>query len=236
MSSYRVLNTRPKHQADSLNHLIENKGGVVFNLPVFEIQPVQFPVENTDKFDCLIFLSTNAVANFFQKHTPQGECIIAIGPATKFALEEQGVRDVICPSQFNSEGILLLPEMQSIKNKKIAIICGENSKSLLPDALKKRGAEIKSIICYRRNPVAYDMNIVFKTITDSDINCIVSTSLESYFALLLLFKNPKHRAWLLKNTICVISDEMKQQATKDGFSRVIQANNATSEAIVAAIY
>lgn len=235
MSSYRVLNTRPAHQADSLTRLIENKGGFVFNLPVFEIQPVNVNTENLDEFDYIIFLSANAVMNFFKGQFQNLTRIIAIGPATQSALEKIGIENIILPSQFNSDGILSLPEMQSVKNKKIAIICGEHSKSLLPDTLRKRGAEIKFIVCYRRNPIAYDMNMLFKKITDSKINCIVSTSLESYFALLLLFKNPVHRAWLLKKTICVISDEMKQQATHDGFAHVIQADNATNDAIMAAL-
>lgn len=232
MSSYRVLNTRPAHQAASLTRLIENKGGFVFNLPVFEIQAVPFDADNADEFDYLIFLSTNAVIHYFQKCTRQGARIIAIGTATKLALEKQGVRDVICPSQFNSDGILSLPEMQSVKNKKIVIICGENSKSILLNALRKRGAKAKSIICYRRHSIAYDMHIIFQKIIDSHIDYIISTSLESYFALLTLFENPDRRAWLLKKTICVISDEMKQQAINDGFLDVIQAKNAIDEAIV----
>lgn len=235
MSSYRVLNTRPAHQANSLTRLIEDKGGFVFNLPVFDIHPVKVNTENLNEFDCIIFLSANAVMHFLKEKVQNPARMIAIGPATQFALEKMGIENIILPSQFSSDGILSLREMQSVKNKKIAIVCGEHSKSLLPDTLKKRGAEIKSIVCYRRNPIAYDMDIIFKKITDSDINCIVSTSLESYFALLLLFKNPLHRAWLLKKTICVISDEMRQQATADGFARVIQADNATNDAIMAVL-
>lgn len=236
MSSYRILNTRPTHQADSLTHLIENKGGFVFNLPVFEIQSIEFDIKTIDDYDYIIFLSANAVKHFFKKNCQTPSHVIAIGPATKFALEKMGVKKVFMPTQFSSDGILSLREMQSIQNKKMAIICGENSKSHLPNALKKCGAKVISIICYRRNPIIYDMNIIFQKLIGNKINVIVSTSLESYFALLSLFQYPEHRAWLLQNTICVINDEMRQQATLDGFSRVIQANNATSEAIVAAIY
>ena len=235
MSSYRILNTRPAHQADEMTRLIENKGGFVFNLPVFDIQLVQFNADNLDKFDYVVFLSANAVASYFKKQALINGCAIAIGPATKSALEKIGIKNSILPSQFNSEGVLLMPEMQFIKNKKIAIICGENSKSLLPETLKKRGADINLIICYRRIPMIYDMSVVFKKLTDSNINCIVSTSLESYFALLSLFKNVEYRTWLLKKTICVISDEMQHQATTDGFSNVVQAGNATDEAIIRAL-
>ncbi len=232
MSSYRILNTRPAHQADGLSQLIKNKGGFVFNLPVFEIQPVQCNVDNLDEFNFVIFLSANAVINFFQKHVPVDVRAIAIGPATKSALEKIGIKNILLPSQFNSEGILLMPDMQSVKNKKIAIISGENSKPLLYETLKKRDAAVNSIICYRRNPIVYDMQVVFKKLADADINCIISTSLESYFALLSLFQKTEHRAWLLKKTICVISDEMTQQAIRDGFVKVIQATNATDEAII----
>lgn len=263
----RVLNTRPAHQAETLKRAIENGGGFVFNLPVFEIQSVVFQAENIDEFDYIIFLSTNAVVNYFkktrtlphafllapektecvshvsatfhadqkeiqQKRTQQGARIIAIGPATKYALEKQGAHDVICPSLFNSDGILLLPEMQSIQNKKIAIISGENSKSTVSEILKQRGADVTSIICYRRIPIVYDMNLIFKKLSEFDIHFIISTSLESYFALMTLFKHVDHRKWLLQKTICVISDQMMQQAKMDGFVRVREAKNATDEAII----
>lgn len=232
MPPYHVLNTRPAHQSESLTQLIKAKGSLVYHLPVFEIQPIQINAENIGEYDYIIFLSANAVVNYFNQKENKHAHVIAIGPATKLALEKMHIKDVMLPVDFSSDGILSMPEMQAVNNKKIAIISGEKSKSILPDTLKKRGAEVRSIICYRRNAIKYDMAVTFKKLKEFNVDYIISTSMESYLALLALFDRSEYRTWLLKKTICVISDEMRRRVIADGFLNVIQAKNATDEAIV----
>lgn len=227
-----VLNTRPKNQSNNLNTLIKNSGGNFFNLPAIEIIPVPFEKPDLNHIDFLIFSSANAVQYFFN-HINQKDfsCkLIAIGPATKMALEKLGFKNIIIPNNFNSNSILDLAILSNINHKNILIISGENPKLILFENLKSRGANVSNIYCYKRICPKYNMDIVFSVLTQKNINIIVSTSLENLKNLLLIFKDHLH--WLLEKKLCVISSEMRDFATKNGFTEIILAENATDEAII----
>lgn len=234
MINIGVLNTRPSHQADNLTCLIEHKGGRVFQLPVFTIEPITFQPINIDDFDYLIFQSSNAVHYFLHNQTLQSTTakIIAIGSATKKSLQGAGFAHVITPDHFSSEGILAMSLFQSISGKSILIISGENPKSLLSEKLTGRGAKITTLHCYQRTPVMHDMNVIFPTLMLNNITVVISTSAESFFYLMRLFEAPQYRAWILEKTLCVINERMAIEAQKMGFKSIIQADNATDEAIV----
>lgn len=238
MTSIGVLNTRPSHQADNLTRLIEQKGGHVFQLPLFAIQPVTFETIDPNNFDYLIFQSSNAVHYFLNQQNIKSTTaqIIAIGSATQKTLNKAGFDQVIIPDYFSSEGILAMPLLQNVLRKSILIVCGENPKSLLSDMLTKRGAKTTTVYCYQRTPILHDMKRVFPTLMQNDIGIVVSTSMESFFYLMRLFEAPSYRTWILQKTLCVINEDMATEARKTGFKSVIRANNATDEAIVESIY
>lgn len=208
--------------ATILNTRLTNAfGNDAFHLPVIEIQPIAVDSTAIVDFDYCIFLSANAVKHFCNAvfFHPRSFCI-AIGHATKTALIEKGYKKIILPSIFNSEGLLALPELQQVENKSIVIIAGENPRPLLRETLIARGAHIKTIFCYKRQPIAYDMNIIFQKLMQHNIKRIVCASSESFFYLMTLFQQPAHHAWLLQKEIHVIGDKMKMEAKTAGFVRV----------------
>lgn len=235
----KLLNTRPQHQAFHLTDLIEKSDGAVFHLPLMEIEPVAFESANLGDFDWVIFTSANAVKygiegqgsgidkHFFEKHPK----IIAIGSATKQALIKY-TNDVLCPANFSSEGILQMPELRRIQKKSIAIISGENPKPLLKNELTKRGAAITHLLTYRRKKINYNIEEIFPGLLRFDINVIPVTSNENFLYLLDLFSEKKYRDWLLSKTLCVINDTLQKKAIDAGFTRIIQASDATDQAIL----
>lgn len=230
-----ILNTRPAHQAIMLTHALQKKNHRVIELPLMTIDFISCDFASVIHADCIIFLSSNAVMAFFEKQaelipTLQKKIIIAIGTGTQKTLQEKGFHHVLIPTQFDSAGILQLPILQSIHHKKIAIICGENAKSVLSTVLAERGAIINVITCYKRVPIQYDANRVIQN--NKDIDTIICTSHDNLLLLIQLFSS--HREWLLSKTICVISTEMKKTAEKTGCHRVLLADNATDNAVVSA--
>lgn len=232
-----ILNTRPTHQSHHLARLIHEAGGAVFQLPLFDIEPIPFTPIKIDDFNIVIFSSANAVNYFFANNdrATSHTKIIAIGSATQRALEKFGFDHVNSPDIFSSEGILAMPILQEIKCLSIAIICGSNPKPLLQQVLFERGAQIKTIFCYARRPIIHPMETAFPALKKNKISTVICTSSESFSHLMQLFEHPKHREWLLKRTLCVINNEMKENAIAIGFHAVIQAENATDEAIIRAI-
>ena len=230
MKTIRLLNTRPTHQAKKLTAFIEKQGGDVFHLPVLDFEPVLFAPLHRKAFDYFIFLSANAVNYFFAQHSPRdfsNSQWIAIGPATQQALYKMVCKEIICPDCFSTAGILELSFLKNIQNKSIAIVSGENSKYSLPETLKQRSAILPNLSCYRRKKIEYNMDIIFPSLLEKKINSVISTSYESFLALLELFKKQSHHQWLINQTICVVTDQLNHDAVALGFKYVIQAKNAT---------
>lgn len=223
-----ILNTRPQHQANTLTDQLKKMGHHVIELPLFSIETIFFSAA-TDHSDMMIFVSANAVSAYFEQSKWVAKTVIAIGPATKAALEKEAISWAICPEHYASEGLLAMPCLQEIHNKSIKIICGERSKPLLKQELQARGAIVENVVCYRRNPIEYAITVLLPAL--SSVTDIVITSGESFEALLDLFKT--HTTWLLEKNIYVINDALRIGAERLGFRSVIQAENATNEAIMA---
>ncbi|OGT25400.1 MAG: hypothetical protein A3I77_03645 [Gammaproteobacteria bacterium RIFCSPLOWO2_02_FULL_42_14] len=228
-----ILNTRSETQSHELSSLLEFHGNRVIHFPLLKIIPIDFDSVESRAFDYFIFTSQNAVEQFFLRvHPfPKHAVVIAVGSATRNALENKGVKECIVPEKFSSVGILALPILQHIQERKIAIVSGENPKLLLSDALEKRAAQVTPIYCYRRVAMSYDMGVEFPRLQSAAIDTIILTSDENMTQCLQLFSGPTHRSWLLQKAVCVISEEMENRAKREGFQTVMLADNATNAAI-----
>lgn len=235
MKKLTILNTRPPHQSQSLTQAIETVGASVLHLPLFNIEPISFSPRDLKHFSHLIFQSQNAVAAFLkiQKNIPDFMSIIAIGSATQRALQEAGYAHVLIPDYFSSEGVLAMPAMQHVHNKTFLIVSGENPKPLLRNTLRERGAHITVCECYRRVSIAHNMKIIFDQLQTADT--IITTSGESLTRLLTLF-DASYSEWLFSRSLIVISGKMKMEAVSAGFQTVIQADDATDQEIMKAVY
>ncbi len=223
-----ILNTRPTHQADGLNQLLTTLGGKIISYPTIEIIPTDNITTQWDHFDIAIFVSANAVHFSIKKQGFSNISVIAIGPGTANALKQYGISNSIIPEQYNSEGILSLKKLENIDGKSIIIFCGENTRPLLKETLKGRGAKVTLAECYRRRcPKINEQDK--QALLKQTINIIISTSKESLNNLCAMIGNDKS---LLKIPLLVISPSMKTLAENQGWQTIICAPNASDQAVL----
>lgn len=233
MPNITCLITRPKHQADSLCQLIESAGGTCILFPTIEIIPLPnttLPIQSAlQQADKIIFVSTNAALPVLPNFsTPPSAPVFAIGRGTQKTLLLHGIEASIPQNdQFNSEGLLDLPELQAVQHQNIVIFSGKKGKTLLFETLQHRGAAVQYIPVYKRvKPKAN-----FEPLLLTPIDCIISTSGENLKNLWAM-AGRKHRDWLLKQQLLVISPTMKTLAENLGFlNPPLISANATDEAI-----
>lgn len=236
-----ILNTRPSNQAKQLTQLLESFGETVCHLPVINIVPLSHPIAIHPKTNWLIFLSQNAVSHFFLQISAKDlstlplKGIIAIGPATKKALKKYLDQKIIMPTTFNSEGILNLPAFSNPCAFHISIVCGKNTKPLLPLTLKARTATVNLIPCYERKPIPYTQKMLRERLEAHDIDAIISTSYESLQALCHLFHTQSLTDQLVTKRLYVVTPKMAEYAEMVGFTDIVCASNATDEAIITAM-
>lgn len=237
-----VLTTRPTQQANALCQAIENLGGRCLNLPCIEIvsdaahPDVASLMHTIDSFHCLIFVSANAVHSLLNSYpeAANGKTVIAIGPGTGNALADHAVTVDFIPEHYSSEGLLKLPELNQVSGQHLLIACGHQSRTLLANTLRERGAKVAVCCCYHRKLPNIDTDIALPTQQRQHIDCIIACSAESLHNLQQLLSNDL--AWLYSTPLIVISDKMAEQAKQSGWNTPIHiAENASESAIISTL-
>jgi uroporphyrinogen-III synthase len=154
-----IVITRPARQAAGLAREIAALGGRPLIFPAIVI----LPPADTDalreaqwqlsRYDIAVFVSANAVEYGVADavNWPARLLTLAPGPATAAALQAVGIGNVRIPTTtMDSEGLLALPELETVAGKRVVIFRGDSGRELLKSALEARGAHVTHVECYRR--------------------------------------------------------------------------------------
>lgn len=155
MKGKGIVVTRPRELAGGLAAAIEKAGGTAILFPTIEIEDAPPPraLRELDSYQLAVFVSPTAVQKVMATvgRWPEGLPAAAIGAGSRRELERHGVRGVLAPEQgADSEALLGLPALQSMKGKRVVIFRGGAGRPLLGDALRTRGAQVEYADCYRR--------------------------------------------------------------------------------------
>ncbi len=241
----KILVTRPLPKAQKLAWLIEQQGGEAIIFPTLMIEALnntntiitQF--ENLSNYHWLIFISPNAVnfspwANQRKKNYFKPVKIAAIGKATAKALENIGLTvDLVPNTGFNSEALLLMPELQSINGQNILIIRGQGGRETLAKTLQQRGAKVNYLEVYKRClPKTNNNSVIIKLIKQKKLNAITMTSGEALNNLMSLLAGRIMTSLILEIPLIVISTRIKEIAIKIGFKHVLVSASPADIAII----
>ncbi|MFH1494756.1 MAG: uroporphyrinogen-III synthase [Pseudomonadota bacterium] len=227
-----VVVTRPAHQAQHLAQLITSAGGEAIMFPVLEIldaadlRPLNTLIARLDDFDVAIFISPNAVSKALnliraQRQLPPQLAIAAIGKGSKKELEHCGVTEVVAPEkQFDSEGLLALPQFQDMHGKRVVIFRGEGGREMLGNTLISRGATLEYAECYRRSKPSIDTAPLLHRWARGEIHGVTVTSGESLHNLFDLL-GKLGQQWLKKTPLFVPHERIAQIARDMALAQVI---------------
>lgn len=241
LSNKTILITRPRGREKQLCSLIEQYGGNIIHYPVFDIQPpaeLEIPEliklrEQLHSFTMAIFISPTAVeqSKIYFPVLPEHLTVVSIGSKTRDALERQNVTVDIDPPGHDSESLLKLDAfmMPAIQGQRVLIFRGNGGRALLGDTLVQRGAQIRYVETYRRElPPADPLNEQQL----NSLDAITISSSEGLDNLVTMMDDPSQ---LIDIPLIVPSQRALSKARKHGFRSTKLANNATDEAILAAL-
>ncbi len=249
LSGLIVLITRPSNQISDTQQALEAAGAGVLSLPLIEIQALtdgeaiadlKHKVLDLDNYNCLIFVSNNAVSfggeiiNNFWPQFPVGVEVIAVGPTTAEAARQKFSCEVShATSGMTSEDILQLPQLQDIEQKKIGIVRGQGGRELLADTLRGRGAVVDYLEAYSRTPVKYEGRDFCERLRAAQVNVLAVSSGESLDRLTSLLIDS---AELMRQLdLLVPSPRVAERALALGYTRVHNAGGADPASFVEAL-
>jgi uroporphyrinogen-III synthase len=216
------LVTRPAHQAQVLCALLRQAGAAVRLLPLIAVEPVADPIaaaatlQRARGWDRWIFTSANAVQQAAALDGGPWPALAAAGAATAAALELAGHPGAAVPAADGSDGLLADPCFAAPAGQRILVVTGENTRSELPEGLRRRGAAVEVQAVYRRVPVAYPPPILADALAEAAVAVVPSAEA---LAQLLRLTPPSSRARLLALQLALPSPRVVEKAREAGFAR-----------------
>ena len=245
LAGFRVLVTRPAHQAGALAEAIEKAGGEAIRFPVIRIigrnpDIVTNELASLPSPDIVLFVSGNAVDFGLTAMLGSGATIAAVGPTTRAAIEAGGA-DVTISSDtgFDSETLLTHPALNDVRDKTIIIVRGESGRELLSDTLRNRGADVRYLSVYRReirHAPPEEIDSLDARFRQGGIDCVTVMSIETLKNLLQLL--PPTSLEALRKTPLVAPGARVIQTAKElvpGISAIMASGPQSADMINALI-
>ncbi|MCA0894728.1 uroporphyrinogen-III synthase [Microbulbifer agarilyticus] len=249
LAGQRILITRPAHQSDRWQALLQAQGAMVDSIPMLAIEPVtdadavqavKSLIMDFDQFDHAIFVSQNAVQFGFDwlddywPQLPQGPRYYAIGAATAKAICNRGAEPESCDSAaMDSEALLGLPPLQNPDGERVILFRGQGGRPLIGQTLAERGARVDYCELYQRLlPSAACEQLRSYAHTPDAITLHSGETLEN---LQRALEETGKRASLNDCPLILPSQRVAEQARALGFGKVFAAKNAGDAAMLDAL-
>ena len=232
--------TRPVGTAGTLARQVRALGGTPVLLPGLalrgphDVAAVRAALRDGLADGLVIFTSPAAVrhaATLMPLHTDA--IVLAVGQGTALALRRHGVREPRVPGQQDSEGVLDLPILQDLRDRRVTLIGAPGGRGVLRAQLAARGAHVREVHVYRRVPPRLDRRHVEAMLGLPGSARVLLSSNEALQNLCALLPLPA-RERLLAATAVVSSERLVAAARSVGFTQIEQASSALSDDMLAA--
>ncbi|MDX7761356.1 uroporphyrinogen-III synthase [Aeromonas caviae] len=235
------LVVRPAAQANQLVQMLRQRGHAPLCCPLLETRPgcdLPHLGDMLQEADLVIAVSMHAVhfAHHFLLQTGQTWPHIdyfAVGQASADAFAEAGIQ-ALCPADPRSEGLLALPALQGVSGRRVLILRGNDGRDLIARTLASRGALVHYCATYERHYPDLDGDALTRHWQAAGLDSLLITSGELLQRLLALVPGPQH-PWLYDRLLVVPSPRVAEMAEGAGFTRIVIAQGASNQALVAAL-
>ncbi|HEY1465204.1 MAG TPA: uroporphyrinogen-III synthase [Terriglobales bacterium] len=166
LKGLRILVGRARHQASVLSAELRALGAEVVEIPFIEIRrPRSYKrldqaLKNLCDYDWLILTSVNGVSAVWERLRKLGIRksslasfslaslkIAAIGPSTKKAIENYGLKVDVTPSEYVAEAVAKALR-NKVNGKRVLLARAKVARDVIPQELKKAGAIVDVVEAY----------------------------------------------------------------------------------------
>lgn len=161
LAGWRILVSRARDQAGALSVGLRALGAEVCEIPFIEIRPprsykaMDESLKLVAEYEWLILTSVNGVRAMFERMTqlniPRRMLghlkIVAIGPATRAAIEREGLKVDVVPKEYVAESVVeSLSEL--IRGKRVLLCRAKIARDVIPRELRRLGAFLDVVEAY----------------------------------------------------------------------------------------
>ncbi len=229
-AGWYVISLRPQGTHDALRRAAARRGAALL-----AVSPWRIAVRGDDAtraalahaLDAGLVLFTSpaavaAAARLQRLRARPDQIWLAVGSGTARALRRQGIARVVAPARMDSEGLLALPELQSIAGRRIGFVTAPSGRNVLAPGLEARGAELLRADVYARVDVPLSRHSL-RAIEALDAPACVLISSGGALARVMDGLPAEARAKLSRMPAITASERLSEQAAQAGFTHVFQA-------------
>ena len=245
----RILITRSREQAAELAGPLRALGAETIELPTIAIQdpqdwaPLDHAVRVAGGYDWIIFTSVNGVRKFMERMAAIGGDIrklaatklCAIGPATAAELGRRLLSVEKVPRQYRAEGVLEAFSGEALEGKRFLIPRAKVARDVLPEELRKRGAQVDVVEAYRTVAPPESVERARVIFSRHKPTLIAFTSSSTVENLLRLLPPEEGSAYLQNVKVASIGPITSATLRRHGLAVDIEAREYTIPSLVEAI-
>ena len=186
----RVLVTRSRNQASALSRILADEGAEPVELPTIQISPIEdnppldSAIASLGTYAWVIFTSANGVEAFFSRARTLGHDarafagvkVGAIGPATGKALEKQGIRADLMPTEYVAEALVQAMDAHYLTGAKVLLPRADIGRHDLAEGLAELDARVQQLPVYRTVMPQESRELALDLLKDGGIDLVTFTS------------------------------------------------------------
>jgi uroporphyrinogen III methyltransferase / synthase len=155
-----VAVTRARAQASGLAARLRELGAEVVETPAIRIEPRPVRLPSPDGYALVCLTSPNGVRLLFDAlgdlgldaRAFAGATFAAIGPGTAAELSRHGIRADVVPERSVAEELVEALASVPVEGRRVLVARASEARDVLPDALRRRGAEVDVVSLYDTVP------------------------------------------------------------------------------------
>jgi uroporphyrinogen III methyltransferase/synthase len=245
----RIVVTRARAQAATLEHKLQALGAEVVEFPTIEMRPpedyapLDAAIKSLQDYDWVIFTSVNGVEQFLTRARQLNRTITgsktsrfaAIGPETAKKLEAAGIHNCLVPKRYQAEGILEVLTPESMRDKKVLIPRAAQARDILPETLRQWAARVDVVEAYRTVAPAAGVSELKDMLRNRKVDVITFTSSSTVTNFARLVEAQNLNEAVSGIVVACIGDITKQTVEDLGGHAEIVAAESTIDGLVRAI-
>lgn len=245
----RIVVTRSREQASVFSEMLIDRGATPIEIPSISVVPpsswteMDKALDEIETYHGVIFTSANAIRFFIQRLRERGKdiralkgvMICAVGPRTAEAIEQYGLKADLVPSEYKAEGVLAALGGEKVKGKRFLIPRAKVAREIIPDGLRKLGAEVTVAVAYENVKPAGDLERIKKLFEDGKIAAVTFTSSSTVNNFVEILGQKEYKKVLTGAVIACIGPVTAKTAEEYGIKTDIMPKDYTIPALVEAM-
>ncbi len=248
----KLVITRAREQASDFVQVLYMLGADCIEFPTIEVVPpdswdaLDASIQKLQEYNWLLFTSVNSVKFFLERLEAGGKDVrdlkdlkvAAIGPKTADTWKQFGIRVDLVPDEYRAEAIVeCFKTLGPVNGLKILMPRALKAREILPETLRKMGAEIDIVTTYQTVRPDHVTDQVRDMLKNSAVDMVTFTSSSTVENFTSMFADQEDalKQWMGQTAVACIGPVTAKTAEDKGYTVAVMPAEYTIEAFTDAI-